>query len=75
MKRVYDPIRAHDYQWLGETCIALTAKMGTGGGNIPIVLDDSVQSDKSKCGICSVRGKCESDSMRGNIRGGAARFW
>ena len=40
MKRVYDPYRGHNYQCVGETCITLAGYMGTGGGNVPIVLDD-----------------------------------
>lgn len=35
---VYDGCRRHDYKPLGEVCTTLHAMMGTGGGNVPIVL-------------------------------------
>ena len=38
---VYDGCRRHDYQPLGEVCTTLHAMMGTGGGNVPIVLESN----------------------------------
>lgn len=39
--RVYDPSRRHAYEHLGEVCTTLDAAMGTGGGNVPIVLESN----------------------------------
>ena len=35
---VYDPSRRHAYEEYGDVCGTLDARMGTGGGNVPIVL-------------------------------------
>lgn len=40
MKKVYDPSRRHGYEQLKEVCITLEARIGTGGGNLPIVLEN-----------------------------------
>ena len=36
--RVFDPSRRHAYEEYGDICGTLDARMGTGGGNVPIVL-------------------------------------
>ena len=40
-KKVYDASRRHSYQELGEVCVTLVSAMGTGGGNVPIVLESN----------------------------------
>ena len=49
-KRVYDPSRRHSYEDLGDTCITLEGFMGTGGGNIPIVLEQIDESNRHDSG-------------------------
>ena len=39
--KVYDPSRRHDYQEFTDVCATLDARMGTGGGNVPIVLESN----------------------------------
>lgn len=39
IQRVYDPSRRHDYPCCGDVCVTLEARIGTGGGNLPIVLE------------------------------------
>ena len=38
-KEVYDPSRRHGYECLGDICITLESFMGTGGGNVPLVVE------------------------------------
>lgn len=38
--RVYDGCRRHNYECLGEVCCTVQAFWGTGGGNMPIVLEE-----------------------------------
>lgn len=37
--RVYDAYRRHNYEPIGDVCITVSAFFGTGGGNIPIVVE------------------------------------
>ena len=39
MPKVYDPSRRHDYQEFEDVCGTVLSQYGTGGGNVPIVVD------------------------------------
>lgn len=39
--RVYDAQRRHNYEEIGDVCVSLEAFWGTGGGNVPIVLESN----------------------------------
>lgn len=37
--RVFDPSRRHAYEEYEDVCGTLDARMGTGGGNVPMVVE------------------------------------
>lgn len=47
IQRVYDPSRRHDYEEWETVCGTLEAGMGTGGGNVPIVVSTFNQISQS----------------------------
>lgn len=50
---VYDASRRHDYEPFGDICETVQAHYGTGGGNIPMVVDKP-QTYQEKCGsLCA----------------------
>lgn len=42
IQKVYDPSRRHDYEEWEDVCGTLENRMGTGGGNVPIVVEQFV---------------------------------
>lgn len=49
-QKVYDAHRSHSYEEYTDVCGTLSAFMGTGGGNVPLVLEIKDESDSSNCG-------------------------
>lgn len=47
IQKVYDPSRRHDYEEWEDVCGTLENRMGTGGGNVPIVVQTFNQISQS----------------------------
>ena len=49
VKEVFDSYRRHNYEKMGNVCQTVSAFYGSGGGNVPIVLEyeKTIQSGKT----------------------------
>lgn len=45
---VYDPQRRHGYAPFDEVCETVQAQYGTGGGNVPIVVETITENDDER---------------------------